>query len=89
MDSLENQEPTCQADMLPVMFMDKDDPNPGMIWASRLDVAEFIELARRKRIELGVANPAGRERTGPSSGSKGSTRKDAVAQCWMVVFPRR
>ena len=31
--------------------------NPGMPWASRLEVAEFIEAARRKRIELGMANP--------------------------------
>ena len=43
--------------MLPVMFMDRDDPNPGMPWASRLEVAELIELARRKRIEHCLANP--------------------------------
>ena len=32
LDSFENQlEPTCQADMLPIMFMDKDDPNPDSL----------------------------------------------------------
>ena len=37
LDSFENQlDPTCQADMLHVMHVDKDDPNPGMPWASRL-----------------------------------------------------
>ena len=35
LDSFKNQlEPSCQADMLPVMFMDKDDPNAGMPWVS-------------------------------------------------------
>ena len=43
--------------MLPVMSIDRDDPNPDMPWASRLDVAELIELARRKGIEHGMANP--------------------------------
>ena len=33
------------------------DVYPGMPWASRLEVAELIELARRNRIELGIANP--------------------------------
>ena len=58
LDLFENQiEPQCQADMLPVRFMDKDDPNPGVPWASRLEVAELIELARPKRIELGIVSP--------------------------------
>ena len=43
-----------QADMLHMMHVDNEDPNPGMPWA--LDVAELIELARRKRIEHCLAN---------------------------------
>ena len=39
------------------MAIDKDDPDPNMPWASRLDVAELIELARRKRREHGIAYP--------------------------------
>ena len=48
----------------------------SMPWASRMEVAELIELARRKRIELGIANPR-------------KPTKDPVAQCQMVVFPCR
>ena len=58
LDSFESQlKPTCQADMLAVTSIDKDDPNPDMPWASRLELVELIELARRKRIEHGLANP--------------------------------
>ena len=63
--------------MLPV-FMDRDDPNPGMPWASRLEVAELIELARCKRIELGIANPRKRERTG---GLAPYLRKPGIHRC--------
>ena len=57
LDSFENQlEPTCQADMFHVIYIDKDDPNPELPCAFRLDLAELIELARRKRIEHCLAN---------------------------------
>ena len=42
--------------MLRVIYIDKYDPTPDLPWASRLEVAELIELARRKHIEHCLAN---------------------------------
>ena len=48
--------------MLPVMFMDRDDPNPGLPWASSLGVAELTELVRPgKDGWMGPVPPIGRD----------------------------
>ena len=44
--------PTCQAHMVHVIYIDKDDPNPDLPWASRLEVAG----THCKRIEHCLAN---------------------------------
>ena len=50
LDSFDSQpEPTCQATMVPVNGVDRDDMEPRKPWASRLDVTEPVEMARRKR----------------------------------------
>ena len=58
LDSFESQhEPNSQADVAPVMGIDRDDSDPNMPGASRLDVPELVELARRKRRETIIAYP--------------------------------
>ena len=58
LDSFESQpEPSSQADKVSVNGVDRDDLEPRKPWASRLDVAELVELARRKRREVIIAYP--------------------------------
>ena len=58
LDSFESQpEPSSQADMVSVNGVDRDDLEPRKPWPSRLDVAELVELARRKRREVIIAYP--------------------------------
>ena len=68
--------------MLPVMFMDKDDPNPGMPWASRLEVAG-AKLSLAWPIRISGKGRVARPRTSASQASS----RDPVAQFAMVVFP--
>ena len=50
LESFENYpEPTCQATMVSVNAYDRDDLEPHKPWASRLDITELVEMARRKR----------------------------------------
>ena len=52
LESFENYpEPTCQATMVSVNGYDRDDLEPRKPWASRLDITELVEMARRKRRE--------------------------------------
>ena len=58
LDSFESQpEPNSQAEMVSVDGFNRDDMEPHKPWASRLDVAELVELARRKRRETILAYP--------------------------------
>ena len=43
--------------MVKVLGVDKDDPEPSLPWASRLEMAELMELACRKRQEHCMVNP--------------------------------
>ena len=53
LESLENYpEPTCQATMVSVNAYDRDDLEQTKPWASRLDITELLEMARRKRREV-------------------------------------
>ena len=50
-------EPTCQATMVSVNGVDRDDMKPRKPWASRLDATELVEMARRKRREVIIEYP--------------------------------
>ena len=45
-------ESTCQATMVSVNSYDRNDLEPHKPWASRLDITELVEMARRKRREV-------------------------------------
>ena len=72
--------------MLRVIYIDKDDPDPDLPWVSRLDLAEHIELARRKRIEHCLANVR-RPRKDRWLGPVHASDRDPASQHALLVFP--